>query len=81
MDTEKEIFGSVIVAMAGRAPAIRDEFIKRGLPHSHRDLVDALGRAALDSLWDSNPTVRAQWIGPLRILVEHKLSKPESFPA
>ena len=73
MDTDREIFEATIIVIAGLAPSFRDEFIKRGLPHTHQDLVDAIGRAMLDTLWDSKPAVRAMWIGPLRILVEHEL--------
>jgi hypothetical protein len=79
MDADKEIFAETIVVLAGLAPSFRDKFIEHGLPYSHRDLVDAIGRAALDALWD-NAAVRAQYLGPLRLLVEHELSKPQSFP-
>ena len=81
MDTDKEIFEQAIVVLAGMAPSFRDKFIERGLPHTHRDLVDAIGRAALDTLWDTNPAVRAQWVGPLTLIVELELSQPGSFPA
>jgi hypothetical protein len=73
MDTDKEIFEATVVVLAGLAPSFRDKFIEHGLPHTHQDLVDAIGRAVLDTMWDSNRAVRAQWIGPLRLMVEAEL--------
>jgi hypothetical protein len=75
-DTDREVFGHVILALAGIAPAIRDKFIDCGIPHTHLDITNALGRTLLDALWE-NPAVKATYLGPLRLLVEAELSHPK----
>jgi hypothetical protein len=80
METDKEVFGSVIVVTAQLATTVRDKLASLRLPHSHKDIVDAIGVAMLGTtLWD-NDSVRSQYSGPLSLLVQEQLRPKTNIP-